>query len=144
MRYKDKDDTVPFTVIPNDMYKKAADMDAKLNTRRVLAWLLKEVVSETKKKKGGEYEMPAEGFAPKTWIAKDLDVSTDTVEREIEELKGRKIITTVDGKWKKYKVIEEMKEKYYERKTTYIKVNQNTDEWILSRAPRKKRVAELV
>jgi len=100
-------------------------------------------VSETKKKIHGEWETQAEGFAPKTWISRDLDISTDTVSRDLEELRGRKIITT-ESRTKKYKVMEDGKEKYYKRETTYIKVNQNTDEWILDKAPRKKRVAELI
>ena len=50
MRYEGKSESIAFTVTPNDMYKKAMEIDAKRSTRRVLAWILKEVVSETKKK----------------------------------------------------------------------------------------------
>ena len=139
MRYKGKSENISFTVTPNDMYKKAMEINTKLSTRRVLAWILREVVSETKKKVHGEWETMAEGFAPKTWISRDLGISTDTVSRDLEELKERKIITTEDDKFKTYKVMEGGEEKYYKRETTYIKVNQNTDEWILDRAPRKKR-----
>ena len=139
MRYEGKSESIAFTVTPNDMYKKAMEIDAKRSTRRVLAWILKEVVSETKKKVHGEWETKAEGFAPKTWISRDLDISTDTVSRDLVELKERKIITTEDEKIKTYKVTEDRMEKYYKRETTYVKVNQNTDEWILDRAPRKRR-----
>lgn len=144
MRYEGKSEKVPFTVTPNDMYDKGMEIDTKVSTRKVLAWILRKVVSETKTKVHGEWETKAEGFAPKTWIARDLNVSTDTVSRDLEELKKRKIITTRDDELKTYKVIEDGNEKYYKRETTYVIVNQNTDEWILDRAPRKKRVAELV
>ena len=135
MKYKGKDGKVPFTTLPREMFDRAMEIDTGTTTRKVLGWMLKEIVSDNKGKVQGEWEIQCEGFTPKTWIHRDTGVTENDVNKSIKELEERHILTTVPHHIKIYKTEDG---KYHKRETTYCKVN-DPKVWNVGKIPRKHK-----
>jgi hypothetical protein len=120
-----------WTTVPDNIFRKIGEVKISRDYRKILIETCI-YVFENKKESQGKWELRCEGHAPKKSIAKKAGTSVRTVMRAFNAFKERKIFLSADlgSKLGQPKKVYRSGDKIYERDTTWVKINMDTDQWV--------------